>query len=168
MPLYIDRLPLYRWHDPTHPLAQDYWFVVVTALVTERGLPGPHANAVPQEWLLDTGNSGEAFAWRHHLTAAGLNPDTNRARGQMRIKSGIGKEILAPIRDADLWLLSNLPTFQNSPLRLSLGYGIPFRDVPALPDPQFQRPLIGLRALRRANLRIEIDFSGDRLSVWTP
>jgi hypothetical protein len=40
--------------------------------------------------------------------------------------------------------------------------------VPALPDPQFQRPLIDIRALRSARLRVETDFASDTVSVWTP
>jgi hypothetical protein len=40
--------------------------------------------------------------------------------------------------------------------------------VPTLPDPQFQRPLIGIRALRTAGLRLEIDFAADTVSVRTP
>jgi hypothetical protein len=40
--------------------------------------------------------------------------------------------------------------------------------VPTLPDPHFQRPLIGIRAMRSAGLRIEIDFAADTLSAWTP
>jgi hypothetical protein len=46
--------------------------------------------------------------------------------------------------------------------------GIPFRDVPQNPDPQFQRPLIGMRALRRAGLLIELEFGSDTVSIWTP
>jgi hypothetical protein len=40
--------------------------------------------------------------------------------------------------------------------------------VSTLPDPHFQRPLIGIRALRSARLRVEIDFDADTVSVWTP
>ena len=34
--------------------------------------------------------------------------------------------------------------------------------------PHFQRPLIGIRAMRSAGLRVEIDFAADTISVWTP
>jgi hypothetical protein len=40
--------------------------------------------------------------------------------------------------------------------------------VPTIPDPEFQRPLIGIRALRSAGLRAEIDFRQDTISIWTP
>lgn len=41
-------------------------------------------------------------------------------------------------------------------------------DIHTLPDPQFQRPLIGIRALRSAGLKVEIDFFHDTVSVWIP
>jgi hypothetical protein len=41
-------------------------------------------------------------------------------------------------------------------------------DVLTLPDPQFQRPLIGVKALRAAGLKAEIDSAHDTVSVWTP
>ena len=37
-----------------------------------------------------------------------------------------------------------------------------------LPDPEFHRPLVGMRALLRARLRVELDFVGKTLSLWTP
>ena len=73
-----------------------------------------------------------------------------------------------PVRDADLWLVSNIPALQPTPYRITLHRGLPFHDVPTVPDPQFQRPLIGIRALRSARLRVEIDFDADTVSVWTP
>ena len=45
---------------------------------------------------------------------------------------------------------------------------LPFQDTPTVPDPHWQRPLIGIRALRSAGLRVEIDFAHDTVSVWTP
>ena len=44
-----------------------------------------------------------------------------------------------------------------------LGEGLP----PGLPDPQFHRPLIGLRALR-AGLKVDIDCGHATVSVWVP
>jgi hypothetical protein len=95
----------------------------------EPGLPAPPPAVQPQEWVLDTGNTGEAFAWRQHLTAAGLDPDTGRA-GILAITSSLGgKKQFVPIRQADLWLVSNIPALANSPYRLEAFPGIPFRDV---------------------------------------
>ena len=73
-----------------------------------------------------------------------------------------------PVRDVDLWLVSNLATSPPPPYRIVLHRGLPFLDTPAVPDPHWQRPLIGVRALRTAGLRVEIDFGHDTVSVWTP
>ena len=86
----------------------------------------------------------------------------------MRIKSALGTEEIVPIRVAELWLGSNLLAYQDKPYRMELPVGLPFRDVPTLPDPQFHRPLVGIRTLRRAGLKVEMDFGHDTISVWTP
>jgi hypothetical protein len=65
-------------------------------------------------------------------------------------------------------LVSNIPALQAPPYRMVLNRGLPFHDVPSRPDPESQRPLIGMRALRSAGLKVEIDFAHDTISVWTP
>ncbi len=75
---------------------------------------------------------------------------------------------LVPSREADLWLVSNIPSLSGQPHRLELVQGIPFQDITTLPDPHFQRPLIGMRAFRRARLRVELDFDAAVVSIWTP
>jgi hypothetical protein len=168
MPLFIDRLPFHRWTDYTRTLPQDHWCVVLPVFVTDTNLATPPAGITQQEWVLDIGNRHEGFAWRHHLLVAGLDPDANQIPARMRMKSALGQQLTVPLREVDLWLLSNLPALQGAPFRLPLADGLPFRDVPQLPDPEFHRPLIGMRALRRAGLRVELDFAQDTISVWTP
>ncbi len=85
----------------------------------------------------------------------------------MMIRTVTGK-VSVPVRDVDLWLISHLQGPPLEPYRIVLHRGLPFQDTPAIPDPHFQRPLIGVRALRSAGLRIEIDFARDTVSVWTP
>ena len=92
MPLFLDRFPLQSWTDASRSPPLTYCSVVVPIIMTEPYLAGPPAVGQVQEWVLDTGNRGEAFAW----------------------------------------------------------------------------PLIGIRALRSAGLKVEIDFAHDLLSVWTP
>ncbi len=75
---------------------------------------------------------------------------------------------MVPVRDADLWLVSNFPALRATHYRIVLHRGLPFHDVPTRLDPEFQRPLIGIRALRAAGLNVEIDFANDTISVWTP
>jgi|GEM_PF-2124963 len=167
MPLFIDRLPFHRWTDPTRSPPLSYWTVVLPVMVAEPSLTGPPPVAQVQEWALDTGNRGEAFAWRHHLLLAGLDPDQGRLPLPMTILTVAGK-VTVPVRDVDLWLVSNLPGSPPPPYRIVLRRGLPFLDVATIPDPQFQRPLIGIRTLRTARLKVEMDFDQDTVSVWTP
>jgi hypothetical protein len=167
VPLFIDRLPLHCWTDQTQtPLS--HWSVALPVLVTEAGLAAPPAGLPLQHWHLDTGHTGEAFAWRHHLQAAGLDPDQGHAPGAAALTSSLAGKLLVPVRQADLWLVSNIPALQGRPYPVRLERGVPFRDLTALPDPNLNRPLIGMRALRRARLRVEVDFDADVVSVWVP
>jgi hypothetical protein len=86
----------------------------------------------------------------------------------MNITTSMGGKTPVPVRLADLWLVSNVPALQGAAFRIELDPGVPFNNVTTLPDPQFHRPLIGFRALRRAGLRVELDFAADVVSVWTP
>jgi hypothetical protein len=168
VPLFIDRLPFDYWEDQTRTPPLGYWTIVLPVLLSEANLPIPPANLVPQMWALDTANRGEGYAWRHHLLQAGLDPDQNRFTNPVAITAVVGGKTTVPIREADLWLVSNLGASAPPPFRIVLQRGLPFQDVAAIPDPQFHRPLIGVRALRRAGLRVEIDFASDTISVWTP
>jgi hypothetical protein len=167
MPLFIDRLPFDHWTDATRSPPLSYWTVILPVMLTEPSLVAPPPVALVQEWVLDTGNRGEAFAWRHHLVQAGLDPDLGRLPQPMTIRTVTGRASV-PVRDVDLWLVSNVPGQPLEPYRIVLHRGLPFQDTPALPDPRFQRPLVGIRALRAARLRVEIDFAQDTVSVWTP
>jgi hypothetical protein len=167
MPLFIDRLPFDCWTDATRSPPLPYWTIVLPVMVVEPSLPVAPAVSLVQDWVLDTGNRGEAFAWRHHLLQANLDPDQGRLPHRMTISTVTGKAV-APVRDVDLWLVSNLPGFPLEPYRIVLQRGLPFHETPKVPDPHFQRPLIGIRALRSAGLRVEIDFAHDTVSVWTP
>ena len=167
MPLFIDRLPFHCWTDATRTPPLSYWTVVLPVMATEPSLMAPPPVSLVQDWVLDTGNRGEAFAWRHHLLQAGLDPDQGRLPQPMTIRTVTGRTSV-PVRDVDLWLVSNLPGTPPIPYRIVLHRGLPFLDAPTPPDPHFQRPLIGVRALRNAHLRVEIDFNHDTVSVWTP
>jgi hypothetical protein len=136
-------------------------------LLTEPELLSPPPGLLPQDWVLDTGNRGEGFAWRHHLLQAGLDPNLNRLPQSVTITAALGGKLTVPIRKVDLWLVSNRSGAQL-PFRIALHRGLPFIDVPDLPDPKFQCPLIGIRALRSAGLIVGMDFARDTVSVWAP
>ena len=168
MPLFIDRLPFARWIDQTRTPPKVHWSVVLPVFVTNPSLRTPPLSAQVQQWVLDTGNRSAAFTWRRHLLDAGLDPDVLRHPGTVNVTNSVGGKTAVVIRQADLWLVSNLPTFKGTAWRMRLYPGILFHNVTGLPDPQFHRPLIGLEALRGAGLRVEIDFAADVVSVWTP
>jgi hypothetical protein len=168
MLLFIDKLPFHSWIDRTRTPPEIHYSVIVPVFVTDLDTLCPLENAPIQEWALDTGSRGEGFAWRHHFVTAGLDPDAMLAEKNVAVTSVLGRKESVPMCTATIWLVSNLPAFKGRPFRMEFDPGIPFFNVPALPDPQFQRPLIGLRAMRRAGLRVEIDCGHDTLSVWTP
>jgi hypothetical protein len=116
---------------------------------------------------VDTRFTWDAFAWRHHLVEAGLNP--NQLRKSLVSLTPLGGAPQAfPVRSADLWLVSNIPALRSWPYRIALKSGIAFRDVGSLPNPQSNCPLLGMRALAAAGLRIEIDFRRQTVSAWVP
>jgi hypothetical protein len=49
-----------------------------------------------------------------------------------------------------------------------LASGIAFRNVPSLPNPEGNCPLLGMRALESAGLKILMDFACGTVSVWVP
>jgi hypothetical protein len=167
VPLFIDRLPFNRWTDSTRTPPLPTWTTVLPIVLTEPTLLNPPSVTSATDWVLDTGNRGEAFAWRYHLIQAGLDPDQGRLPLPLIVRTVAGQTTV-PVRYAHLWLASNIPALRSTPYRMVLHRGLPFHDVPSRPDPQFQRPLIGMRALRSAGLKVEIDFANDTVSAWTP
>jgi len=168
VPLFIDRLPFSSWTNQTATPPVTQWSVVLPIIVTEVGVATPFSGAPSLDWALDTGFHGEAFAWRKHLITVGLDPDVNRAPGLITLTSTLAIRQVVPIRLAELWLASNIPGSVAPAWPLPLRRGIAFRDVPTSPDPNLNRPLLGMRVLRRAGLRVELDFANDTVSVWTP
>lgn len=166
MPLFIERLPFHSWIDATKNPPIPHRSILMPMLMSESSLPVPPSISIVQDWVLDTGSRGEAFAWRGHLLTAGMDPDIRRLPHPIMIRTVAGI-VTVPVRDVDLWLLSNLQP-SLPPFRIQLVRGLPFRDVRRLPDPQLERPLIGIEAMRTAGLRVEIDFTNDTVSVWTP
>ncbi len=165
--LFIDRLPFRRWTDSTQSPPLTHWTIVVPVVLTDATILNPPATGAATDWVLDTGNRAEAFAWRQHLIDAGLDPDLDRMPLPIVIRTVMGR-VTVPVRYASLWLVSNVPGLRANPYRMTLHRGLPFTDAASRPDPEFQRPLIGIRALRSAGLKVEIDFANDTISVWTP
>jgi hypothetical protein len=164
--LFIDRLPLYSWVPPGRLSQEHLLAVCLPVLVTDLG-SGPRLRARPQRWALDTRFTGEAYAWRHHLIGAGLDPDVRR-KGSTYLAPLGGASQEFPLCAASLWLVSNIPSLRTDPYRIILRNGIAFRNVHSLPNPETNCPLLGMRAIEEAGLRVLIDCAGGTVSVWVP
>jgi hypothetical protein len=97
---------------------------------------------------------------------AGLDPTVGLA-GIARSRSAFGAAEHLPIRAATLWLVSNLPSRRAKPFPLPVVAGIAFRDAVA-PENESLRPLLGMRVLLRAGVKVQIDCARATVSVWTP
>jgi hypothetical protein len=164
--LFLDRLPLHWWIPSAG--GEKLWSVSVPALVTERNLTIPPAPAFGQRWRIDTGCTGNTYAWRASLLEAGLDPRRN-ILGTTRVVFGGGstREDLL-VRAGALWLFSNIPALRGDPHRLPLNPGITFVNRDFRGDPGLSTPVIGMRALRSAGLKLEIDCANDTVSLWVP
>jgi len=164
--LFIDRLPFHSWFpEPGHP---GHWSASVPALATEPGLRVPPPPTHWHRWRIDTGYTGSAFVWRHHLLEAGIDP-RQRIVGLSRAVLGAGsvREDLL-IRYGRVWLFSNIPELRNHPFRLALNPGITFVNRDCRDDPRLATPVIGMRALRDAGVRVRVDCANDTVSLWVP
>src|SRR5437868_6429560 len=107
VPIFIDRLPLHSWVPPGSSSAVSLLSACLPLFVTDPGSE-PRPRARLQRWAVDTRFTGEAYAWRHHLVAAGLNPDVMR-NGSTYLVPVQGGPQEFPLRSATLWLASNIP-----------------------------------------------------------
>jgi hypothetical protein len=167
VPLFIDRLPLHAWIPPGSLSELPVWSVSLPIVVSDPGRLAPPLRVRPQRWVIDTRFSGEAFAWRQHLQELGLDPDALRV-GTVHLTPLGGTPQPFPMRDADLWLFSNIPALRDKPWRLQLHEGLALRDVPELPSPEINCPMLGMRGLVQRGLTVKLDLIGNTVSVWTP
>jgi hypothetical protein len=167
VPLFIDRLPLRETVVDYAGREVITWYPLVPIILTEPKLARPPEEALCRPWKLDSGNALDASGWRFHLEQAGLDSAIRRAPETMRVRSANDAVETLPIRNASLWLVSNIPELRDKPFHLPLYRGLPFFDrVPHRPENVF--PLIGVKAMRRARLKVQINFDALTLSVWVP
>ena len=142
--------------------------VPLRLILTEPGVEEPPPGASERIWFFDTGYDGDAFAWRGHILDAGLDPDVRRDHRRTWISSSLSAQRSGlPIRKADLWLVGDALTAQYYPLRLRQG--VAFKDEPIPPEAaRAARPLVGMRLLLRAKIRIELNLMTRAFSIWVP
>lgn len=167
--LFIDRLPLQSRVIESAGRRVRVWYPLVPAILTDSKPIQPASDIPARPWKFDTGCTPETCAWRFHLERAGL--DTTDPEGlyprtaKIRAANGAIEEL--PIREASLWLVSNIPAFRQAPYPVFPRPGVPFYDR-APRQTEHLYPLIGMGAFRRAGLTVKIDFAAATLSVWTP
>jgi hypothetical protein len=156
--LIIDRCPLQRAS------------IALRVKITNVGVASPPASSTPIVCYLDTGFAGEFFCWRAHLVAAGIDPDMYRDPRRQRLRATLHAErsLGVPIRRADVWLLSNLPEYQDKPYRVELKTGISFRNAQSRSGGAVPRAILGMQTLLIANAKVEIDFDRRTYSLWVP
>jgi hypothetical protein len=166
--LFLHRLPLYRWVDPRDRTPISRWSVSLPIIAADPDrLAGPTIGSGPwPRWVFDSGYSGEAFGYRSHLEEVNLSPSRFLIEPRS-LRPAFGRSVAFPTRRLVLWLISNIPGENQHPYRIELNPGFSFHNTPA-PDPRYDRPLIGINALLRAHLRVQLDFAKETISVWTP
>lgn len=167
MTLFIDRLPLTEVRIGYAGETAPTWLPLIPVILTEPNRDQPSRDDLCRPWKLDTANALDASAWRFHIQQSGLNPFENLHPATVLAKPVTGQVESLPIRKACLWVVNNIPSLRDHPLRLDLYAGLPFRNRDH-PDPRGVYPLIGIRSLQRAGLKIEVDFVRLTLSLWTP
>ena len=117
--------------------------------------------------ILDTGNTHDFSIQVSHLIHwAGLDPRSLKRRGATRVH-GDHLQLL----EADVWIRPNQPGERDrflaeDPFHLELDWGIAAYPAEMAQAPRL--PLLGLRALRRAQLHLSIDGRRQRVRLRTP
>jgi hypothetical protein len=117
--------------------------------------------------ILDIGhNHNFAIQERQLVDWAGLDPRLLAKLGEIRIR---GDSL--PLLEANVWLYRNTPgerapAVSRPPFRVEIGAGVAVYPRALTTAPRL--PFLGLRALRVAGLRLNIDGQAQRVTIRTP
>jgi hypothetical protein len=163
--LLIDRLPFHQWVDRTRQPPREHWSIRLPVLISAPGLDAPPAGATIQEWVFDIGFTAQAFAWRWHLENAGIDLELWDVPSNSSVRSSIDNR-KEPVRicQVDVWL-PEFPTRNDGRIE-RLDLEVMYRDISNRPDPQLNRPLLGLRSFMSVGVKAEIDFLAKTTSMW--
>src|SRR4051812_30949528 len=100
--LLIDSRPIHCWTDKTCVPAEEHWSLRVPIIPSSVG-EVPLPNAQPQQWIIDTGCTGEGFAWRQHLDEAGIDFDEAK-RHPIKIRGAASETEGQPVTKNVVWL----------------------------------------------------------------
>jgi hypothetical protein len=159
---FLNALPFW---PPGAPPESESLAVLIPVIPTEPDYPPPSATTRPFRWRLDTGCTSDGFISRSDLIEAGLNP--NRPLLPSRpIRTTSGEVVSTGQRSLDLWLVSNIPALRDTPFRIGTNPGLHVSTATRQVFSHF--PILGMRALRRAGLKILLDYRRATASVWVP
>jgi len=91
------------------------WYPLLPIILTEAEATSPPDDAPCRPWKFDSGNALDASGWRFHLEQAGLDPAVRLSPETVRVRSANDAEEVLPIREARLWLVSNIPALRGQP-----------------------------------------------------
>jgi hypothetical protein len=169
--LFIDRLPMQEREITQVGIRLSTWQPLLPVIATEQENAVPARTAPCLPWKLDTAHELEASAWRFHLERVGLDPNRRKEPPEenAKIRSANDSVTELPIRKASLWLVSNIPSLRATPFPIYLFRGLPFFDT-APRRPERILPLVGIRALKRMRVQVNLNFQIENptVSVWVP
>ena len=145
--------------------------IIVWVSVVEKGIAQLHPDLPRIPAILDTGHNHNFSIQEQHLRQwAGLDPRLFPKLGTARVN-----EELVDKRAANIWLHPNVPNQRDQfvdrrPFCLELDDGmfVFAGRTPETPVAGPRLPLVGLRALRRSDLTVNLDCHKARITIRTP
>ena len=163
--LFIDREEFSVESDASDPRIQRVEICIKIGLTEPyAGAPPPLADA--RLFVIDTG-SDYSSVFLDDLIESGL-PVRGPGGGQVRMILYDGSEVVRRRRDVTLWLYSNLRDAAPSPLRIDLSGGVIILPTPAPNIARLLKPVLGMKPLLDAGVRVDLDFGARRFSIWAP
>jgi len=125
----------------------------------------PPTGIRPFQWRFDSACTSDGFAQPPELLESGLSTSQD-VNPDLPLRTASGQIVSQVRRPLDLWLVSNIPALMARPFLIPTGQGIHVGANMRVPMAHF--PVIGVRALRRAGVRVLSDFQRNTVSVWIP
>jgi hypothetical protein len=160
--LFLADIPF--WPHNARP-ELDALAVVIPIIPTAANRKPPKVDIRPFRWRFDSGCTSDGLIWRSDLLEAGLNPNRPLVASSA-LRTPSGEVLSSERRKLDLWLVSNIPALRATPFRIRTSPGVHVASVHGPMTGHF--PILGMSALRRAGLKILLDYRRATASVWVP
>ncbi len=165
--MLFDQAAMHSWTDRTRAASREYWSVRVPVLISDPFLKSPPARQRRQFWTCDIGYTGAAYCLENHLREAGLDPAVWSFERTVANRSSLRPDkVHLPARQVRLWIPCDTSDKQTRYLMFDPHPGVVFGAPRKVLDPEFDRPLIGMKLLANSGLKIELDFVAKTFSIW--